>query len=88
MECTVDLSDKDSCQPLTLVLRYRNHIFYFHIDGKVSVDGLLNGLGKAGGKSLLALKKRLAAVEERSRPLEPPLSKIHADRVRSQPVRR
>jgi hypothetical protein len=54
------------------------------VAGQVSLQGLLNGLGGIGSKSLLALKKRLATAEERIEPLEPPLNKIEADRVREE----
>lgn len=50
-------------------------------DGAVSLESLLSGLGAAGSKSLLALRKRLSAVEEKNDPLDPPLHKIQADRV-------
>lgn len=62
------------------------HLFCCFVGGEVSLQSLLSGLGGVGSKSLLALKKRLSTVEERNEPIEPPLNKIEADRVRKNNV--
>ncbi len=46
------------------------------------MESLLSGVGRAGSKSLLALKKRLSQVKDKNETVEPPLNKIQADKVR------
>ena len=42
----------------------------------MSVGGLLRGLEGQG-----SLKKRLVSTEEKAHPTDPPLAKLHADKV-------